>query len=69
MSHESDRSHLFVVRVWIKRPADALLEYRGRIQHVLSGETRHFKDWPTMVDFLETEMAQWESDETDNDAA
>ena len=70
MSQESDHSHLFVVRVWTEHPADEHSEdepseYRGRVQHVLSGETRHFRDWPTLVEFLAGQMEQWSEEDVD----
>jgi hypothetical protein len=27
-------------------------EWRGRVQHVLSGETRYFRDWVTLVEVM-----------------
>jgi len=64
MSQESDNSHLFVVRVWAEHPVDehpedGPSEYRGRVQHVLSGETRHFRDWRTLVEFLTGQIKEW----------
>ena len=53
MSTETnDRSHLFVVRVWAERLGDSHTEFRGQVQHVLSGEIRHFRDWQTLNGFL-----------------
>ena len=63
MPQESDHSHLFVVRVWTEQTGEEPLEHRGRVQHALSGETRHFRDWPTLVEFLVEQMAQWEEDD------
>jgi len=34
--------------------ADGRLEWRGRVQHVLSGERRYFRDAHSLVVFLET---------------
>jgi len=47
-------SHLFNVRLWHERMADGRLEWRGRVQHVLSGERRYFRDAHSLVVFLET---------------
>jgi hypothetical protein len=94
MPQESDRSHLFVVRVWSESslpesateestmagsttsltnaagcPDDLPLEIRGRVQHALSGETRHFRDWPTLIEFLISQVAQLDAGGDESDAA
>jgi len=28
-------------------------ELRGKVQHVSSGEARYFRDWPTLIAFLQ----------------
>ncbi len=42
---------LFTLRLWQEGPSDQT-EWRGKIQHVRSGETRYFRDWYTLVVFL-----------------
>ena len=64
MSQEFDNAHLFVVRVWTEHGVgehaeDGPPEYRGRVQHVMSGETRHFRDWSTLVEFLARQLEEW----------
>ena len=49
-SHES--SSLFLVRVWPEEAGDGQLEWRGKIQHVLSGEARPFCDWRELINTL-----------------
>ena len=66
MRQESDRSQLFVIRMWTEQAEGQPLEYRGRIRHALSGETRHFRDWSTMVTFLVDQMEQWDESEVDD---
>ena len=44
-------SHLFMVRLW-SEGVEEQKGWRGRVQHVLSGETRAFDDWSTLVDHL-----------------
>lgn len=56
MSPEVDRSQLFSLRVWKVEVADGIDEHRGQIRHVLSGETRHFRDWNTLIDFVVEQM-------------
>jgi hypothetical protein len=47
------RSHLFTIRMWHEKLADDRLEWRGQVQHVASGKARYFRDWPTLVTFLQ----------------
>jgi hypothetical protein len=42
------RSEYFVIRLWREEvPPDA--EWRGRMQHVTSGEVRFFHNWDTFI--------------------
>ena len=58
------RSHLFTVRLWIEPLGDDQFEQRGRVQHVLSGERRYFRDWPTLVRYLERKLQGLDTEET-----
>jgi hypothetical protein len=49
---QADHSHLFTVRVWVEDLGDGRSEWRGKVQHVISGETRYFRDWTTLIAFL-----------------
>jgi hypothetical protein len=33
-------------------------EERGRVQHVLSGERRYFRDWLSLVSYLERKLQE-----------
>ncbi len=46
---------LFTLRLW-QEAAGGKHEWRGKIQHIRSGQARYFRDWNTLVDFL-TETA------------
>lgn len=37
-------SQLFTLRMWVEEVGDGRFEMRGTLKHVLSGETRHFRD-------------------------
>ncbi len=50
---ESVRSHMFTLRVWVEDVGNGRFEYRGTLKHVLTGETYHFRDWPTLIRCLE----------------
>ena len=47
------RTHLFTLRLWPEALGYGKTEWRGKAQHVLSGEARYFRDWPALVAFLE----------------
>jgi hypothetical protein len=47
------RSQLFTVRVWLEDLGDGRSEWRGKVQHVLSGEVRYFRDWATLIAALQ----------------
>jgi hypothetical protein len=47
------RTHLFTVRVWREDMGAGQAEWRGAVQHVVSGEMRYFRDWPTLVAWLQ----------------
>ncbi len=39
------RAQLFTVRLWVEDLGDDRKEWRGKVQHVLSGEAQYFRDW------------------------
>jgi len=45
-------SDLFTIRLWQEDLGDGQMEWRGKVQHVTSGEARYFRDWPTLIAFL-----------------
>jgi hypothetical protein len=47
-------SHLFTVRLWVEDLGDGQIEWRGKLQHVTSGEARYFRDWPLLIAHLQT---------------
>jgi hypothetical protein len=47
------RSELFTLRVWREDLGEGRVEWRGKVQHVLSGETRYFRDWQTVLAFVQ----------------
>lgn len=46
-------SDLFTVRLWQEELGNGQTEVRGKVQHVSSGEVRYFRDWPTLITFLQ----------------
>jgi hypothetical protein len=55
MSPQSAASQLFTLRLWREDIGEGRTELRGRLQHVLSGEVRYFRDWSTLA-ILVTEL-------------
>ncbi len=53
----SPRPQLFTVRVWLEDLGDGRSEWRGKVQHTLSGEVRYFRDWQTLVAFIAEKAA------------
>ncbi len=47
------RTHLFTMRMWAEALGDGQIEWRGKVQHVLSGEARYFRDWDTLITYLQ----------------
>jgi len=54
------RSHLFTVRLWLEDLGDGRTERRGKMKHILSGEVRYFRDWPTLIALLQALLAEAE---------
>jgi hypothetical protein len=46
-------SHLFMLRMWPEDLGSGQTDWRGKVQHVNSGEARYFRDWPTLEAFVE----------------
>ncbi len=53
----SHPSHLFTLRLWLENLGDGRTEWRGQVQHVLSGQVRYFCDWPTLIAHLMAMLA------------
>ncbi len=48
----SSRSQLFMVRVWQADLGEGRTEWRGKVQHVATGEVKYFREWQTLLAFL-----------------
>lgn len=53
LEQQQPRSHLFTVRLWLEELGNDQTEWRGKVQHVTSGEGRYFRDWPALIAFLQ----------------
>ena len=47
--HESVHAQLFMLRIWREDLGEGRFEWRGKVQHVTSGEVRYFRDWSGLV--------------------
>ncbi len=54
----SCRSHLFTVRIWQEQLGGGRAEWRGRVQHVTGGAARYFRDWPTLIAFIQRILSE-----------
>jgi hypothetical protein len=52
------KTHLFMVRLWTVSLEQEKTEVRGKVQHVLTGETQYFGDWHTLRNFLISQSAK-----------
>jgi hypothetical protein len=48
---------LFTVRLWQEMLNEKQTEWRGKIQHVGSGEVCYFRDWSKMMNFIDTTLS------------
>jgi hypothetical protein len=53
-------THLFTVRLWLEAWGEGQGELRMQVKHVLSGETRYFRDWGLLSTYLQTKMQEVE---------
>ncbi len=51
--HEPVHAQLFTLRMWREDLGEGRSEWRGKVQHVTSGEARYFRDWPGLIDCLQ----------------
>ena len=53
-------SHLFTVRLWPNDLGEGQVEWRGKVQHVLSGEAHYFREWQELETHLTAMVLQRE---------
>jgi hypothetical protein len=58
VSKERVPSAHFALQVWPEATDAHQVEWRGKIHHLASGEARYFRDWPTMLAFLESALTE-----------
>jgi len=50
-------AQLFTVRVWPEELGAGDVEWRGRVEHVPSGTSRYFRDWETLLAFVQAQLS------------
>lgn len=50
---EPVHAQLFTLRMWREQLGEGRSEWRGKVQHVTSGEARYFRDWPGLMACLQ----------------
>jgi hypothetical protein len=56
------RTHLFVMRIWHDELSGGRCEWRGRVEHTISGKGQYFRDWDTLTAFLLEALPVLETD-------
>ena len=47
------QTQMFTLRIWVTNQKDADIEWRGRIQHVQSGDVQHCHNWGAFIAYVE----------------
>ena len=50
------QSQLFTIRVWYEQFDAEQREVRMQVRHVLSGETRYFRDWTAVTTYMVSKL-------------
>jgi len=51
-TNHARESHLFTLRLWAEEDEQGGTLWRGKLCHVMSDQTRHFRDWPALIPLL-----------------
>jgi hypothetical protein len=51
------RSTLFTLRLWVEEVGEGEREVRMQVKHIVSGETRYFRDWAEVMAFLMVKLS------------
>lgn len=63
--HEDHQSDLFTVRLWQEEMDEGRREWRGKVQHVRSGEAYYFCEWEVLITALLQMLASTPSKTTE----
>ena len=51
---------VFAVRLWSENLGRGRREWRGQVRHVPSGETRYFREWEALAEFLDEMLPRFD---------
>ena len=51
-SNHPSQVHLFTLRLWAEEMDTDHIEWRGKVQHLLTGEAHYFRSWRQLIDQL-----------------
>ena len=51
-SRRLSQAHLFTLRLWAEELEPGHVEWRGKVQHILTGEAHYFRSWQQLIDQL-----------------
>ena len=49
IDREPVHAQLFMLRMWCEDLGEGRSEWRGKVQHVISGDAYYFRDWQTLI--------------------
>lgn len=49
---QTKNAQLFMLRLWLEDLGNGQTDWRGKVQHINSGEARYFRDWQTLETFV-----------------
>ena len=52
-------SHLFTLRVWLEINENGDVRWRGKLRHIPTDTTYHFRDWAALVPILLSVLRQY----------
>jgi len=60
MSSHEPLAHSFIVRLWLEENAEdgETTVWRGQVTHVPGGESRYFRNFDDLVDFISSHIGQ-----------
>ncbi len=61
-SRAIQKSHLFTLRFWREDLGNGRADWRGKAQHITSGEVRYFREWSVLKAFLEEMLYKMDED-------
>ena len=55
--HHHSPSQFFTLRIWLESLGNGQSETRLQVRHVLTGETRYFREWAALIAYVTERLA------------